>query len=116
MLELATLGGARALGLEDEVGSLEVGKRADVTVVDLRGLHATPAPDERPQDVLGPLVYAARASDVVHVLIDGRLLVRDGQLRTLDAAAVAASARAHAARLAADLGSPSPSPSGRGSG
>ncbi|MBF5044315.1 5'-deoxyadenosine deaminase [Aggregicoccus sp. 17bor-14] len=104
VVEMATLGGARALGLEDEVGSLEVGKRADVTVVDLRALHATPAPDERPQDVLGPLVYAARASDVVHVLIDGRPVLMDRQLRTLDADDVAERARTHARRLAERAG------------
>jgi cytosine/adenosine deaminase-related metal-dependent hydrolase len=98
VLEMATLGGARALGLEAEVGSLEEGKRADITVVDLSGLHVTPS---RPEDVLGPLVYAARASDVVHVLIDGRLVLKDRVLLTLDEAAVTASARQHAERLVA---------------
>ncbi len=95
VLEMATLEGARALGLEQEVGSLEEGKRADVTVVDLRGLHTLPAPENIP----GVLVHAARASDVVHVLIDGRLVLKDRQLLTLDAAEVAESARRHAARL-----------------
>ena len=98
VLEMATLGGARALGLEAELGSLEAGKRADLTVVDLSGLHATPS---APADVLGPLVYAARASDVVHVLIDGRLVLKDRALLTLDEASVGASARQHAARLTA---------------
>ncbi|MDY7228546.1 5'-deoxyadenosine deaminase [Hyalangium rubrum] len=95
VLEMATLEGARALGLEQEVGSLEVGKRADVTVVDLRGLHATPSPE----NVLGTLVHAARATDVTHVLIDGRPVLKDRQLLTLDAHEVAESARKHSARI-----------------
>jgi cytosine/adenosine deaminase-related metal-dependent hydrolase len=98
VLEMATLGGARALGLEAEVGSLEEGKRADVTVVDLSGLHTTPSD---PEDVLGPLVYAARSSDVVHVLIDGRLVLEDRVLRTLDEPSVVANARTHATRVVA---------------
>jgi 5-methylthioadenosine/S-adenosylhomocysteine deaminase len=95
VLEMATLEGARALGLEHEVGSLEEGKRADITVVDVRGLHALPVPE----NVLGVLVHAARSTDVSHVLIDGRLVLKDRQLLTLDARQVAESARAHAARL-----------------
>lgn len=98
VLEMATLGGARALGLEAELGSLEEGKRADITVVDLSGLHSTPSD---PEDVLSPLVYAAHATDVVHVLIDGRPVLKDRALVTLDEAAVATSARQHSARLAA---------------
>jgi 5-methylthioadenosine/S-adenosylhomocysteine deaminase len=104
VLEMATLGGARALGLEAELGSLEVGKRADVTVVDLSGLHALPSD---PADVLSPLVYATRASDVVHVVIDGRLVLKDRTLLTLDAASVAANARHHSARLTARARPPS---------
>jgi 5-methylthioadenosine/S-adenosylhomocysteine deaminase len=96
VLEMATLGGARALGLEAELGSLEEGKRADVTVVDLSGLHSTPSD---PRDVLSPLVYAARATDVVHVLIDGRPVLKDRALITLDEAAVASSARKHSERI-----------------
>ncbi|WP_075006994.1 5'-deoxyadenosine deaminase [Stigmatella aurantiaca] len=95
VLEMATLEGARALGLEAEVGSLEVGKRADVTVVDLRGLHVTPVP----RDVMGALVHAARSTDVSHVVIDGRLVLKDGKLLTLDPAEVADNARRHASRI-----------------
>jgi cytosine/adenosine deaminase-related metal-dependent hydrolase len=74
-LELATLGGARALGLAHEIGSLVPGKRADVIVVDARALHATPSAD--PASLL---VYALRGSDVRDVLVDGRLLVRGRRL------------------------------------
>jgi cytosine/adenosine deaminase-related metal-dependent hydrolase len=80
VLELATLGGARALGLQNELGSIEPGKRADLIVVDLEAAHAMPAGD----DVVGQLVHCARASDVRHVVIDGKLVMRDRQLLTLD--------------------------------
>ncbi len=96
VLEMATLGGARALGLEAELGSLEEGKRADITVVDLSDLHSTPS---NPKDVLSPLVYAARSTDVVHVLIEGKPVLKDGVLLTLDAAAVASQARQQAERV-----------------
>src|SRR5262249_9001299 len=72
VLELATMGGARALGLQDQIGSLEVGKKADVIVVDLRNAHATPAPDP-----ISAIVYAAQSRDVRHVFVDGRHLVSE---------------------------------------
>jgi len=78
VLELATLGGARALGLENEIGSIEPGKKADLVVLDLTGPHAVPEEAE----VISRLVYAARASDVRHVIVDGRTVVRDGKLKT----------------------------------
>jgi 5-methylthioadenosine/S-adenosylhomocysteine deaminase len=96
VLELATLGGARALGLEAEIGSIEPGKRADLAVLDLSGPHATPGGD----DVCGQIVYSGRADDVRDVVIDGRMVMRERELLTLDAAAVAARARTHAARVA----------------
>ena len=67
-LTMATLGGARALGLENEVGSLEPGKRADLCVVRLGDLHS--APSYQP---FNALVYAARASDVVCTMIGGEV-------------------------------------------
>ena len=79
VLRMATKGGARALGLENEIGSLEVGKRADVTILDLERLHTTPRPD-----VVSTVVYAAEARDVRTVLIEGRVVLLDGELRTLD--------------------------------
>ncbi len=88
VLALATINGARALGLQGEIGSLEEGKRADVISVDLSGVHLAPAGD----DLHATLVYCARASDVRDVLVDGRVLVRDRQLKTLDAAALARAA------------------------
>ena len=96
VLEMATLGGARALGLEREIGSLEEGKRADISVVDLRGEHSIPASD----DVVAQLVYSGRATDVRHVVIDGQLVMRNRELLTLDLPAISAAASEQARRLA----------------
>ena len=91
--------GARALGLEGEVGSLEVGKRADVTVVELGRLHTTPRPKSSRR-----IVYAAEARDVRDVLIDGRVVLRDGELQTLDEREVVAEATRQYELLAARSG------------
>ncbi len=96
--ELATLAGARALGLEAEVGSLEVGKRGDVVVIDVDRLHVVPTADP-----YSMLVYAARASDVRDVVVDGRVVVRAQELLTLDKGATIARARAARRRLDARL-------------
>jgi 5-methylthioadenosine/S-adenosylhomocysteine deaminase len=87
VLRMATLDGARALGLEGEVGSLEAGKLADITVLELGRLHTTPRPE-----VVSTVVYAAEARDVRDVLIDGRVVLRDGHLETLDEREVVAEA------------------------
>jgi len=94
-LELATLGGARALGLESEIGSIEVGKCADLIAIDLGGPHAQP--DDA--DLVSRIVYSARAADVRHVIVDGRIVVRDGELQTADVAEIRRDANAAAARL-----------------
>jgi cytosine/adenosine deaminase-related metal-dependent hydrolase len=94
IVRIATLGGAAALGLADQIGSLETGKRGDVIAVDLSALHTVPT--------TGPwsaIAYAARAGDVRHVAVDGALVVRDGALRTLEVARVRDQARAAAARV-----------------
>ena len=78
VLRMATADGARALGLDGEIGSLEVGKRADITVLDLERIHTTPRPD-----VVSTIVYAAEAADVRTVLIEGRLVLQDGELKTV---------------------------------
>ena len=95
VLELATLGGARALGLEAEIGSIEVGKRADLVALDLSGPHGQPADAEIPSR----LVYAARGADVRHVLVDGRVVVRGSRLVTTDLAEIREKANAAARRL-----------------
>ncbi|HEX8722287.1 MAG TPA: 5'-deoxyadenosine deaminase [Pyrinomonadaceae bacterium] len=96
VLWMATLGGARALGLEAEVGSLEPGKRADITVLELGRLHTTPRPE-----VVSTVVYAAEARDVRDVLIDGRVVLRGGELTTLDEREVVAEASRQYELLAA---------------
>jgi len=97
VLELATLGGARALGLESEIGSIEVGKRADLIALDLDGPHAQPDG----ADLVSRIVYSARAADVRHVVVDGRIVVRDGVLKTADLSKIRATANTEARRLAA---------------
>ena len=79
VLQMATLKGAKALGLDQSTGSLEVGKQADVIVVNTRQPHLTPIyrPDSH-------IVYAARGSDVETVIVAGRLLLDHGQLTTID--------------------------------
>jgi cytosine/adenosine deaminase-related metal-dependent hydrolase len=94
-LELATLGGARAMGLENEIGSVEAGKRADLIVLDLSGPHAQP----EEADLVSRIVYSARAADVRHVIVDGRVVVKDGALRTADVTEIARDANTHARRL-----------------
>jgi len=79
VVEMATILGARALKLENEIGSLEVGKRADLILLDLDGVHTLPE-----GNVYAQIVYAASASDVRTVVIDGEVVMRDRQLLTLD--------------------------------
>ena len=98
--ELATIGGARVLGLDHLVGSLEVGKRADMAVVALDCVHNVPHFTLAPDNVYSQLVYAAKGSDVRHVLIDGRWVMRDKVLLTIDEAQV----RAEAQRIAGQVG------------
>jgi len=89
-LAMATIEGARALGMEDEIGSIEVGKRADLIVVSADGLHQQPhPPTENPYSLL---VYATKASDVETVVVDGRVVVRSGDVLTLDESGVLAKA------------------------
>ncbi len=105
VLEMATLGGARALGLEHEIGSLEPGKQADLAVVDLQMPHVQPL-GPASEDVVTALVYASQASDVRHVFVAGRQLLRDGELVMLDESALVADAQrdARAVRERAGLG------------
>ena len=79
-LRMATIDGARAMGLEREIGSLEEGKRADVVVLDVASLHSTP----KPLDLTSAIVYSAAAADVQTTIIDGQLVMKDRELLTLD--------------------------------
>ncbi len=99
VLEMATLGGARALGMETEIGSLEVGKRADIVLVDLGAARLHPI-----YDPVSHLVYAAKGADVRDVVIEGRLVVSKRDVLTLDEKAVLAEATRLRAQISASLG------------
>lgn len=83
-LAMATIYGARAIGLDHLIGSLEPGKRADVVVMDGRALHQMPVLETTATNVYSRLVYTSRASDVRHVWVNGKQLVRDGHLLSVD--------------------------------
>lgn len=87
-LEMATLGGARVLGLERITGSLEPGKRADLIVVSMKGARQTPM-----YNPVSHLVYVTRGDDVQTTIVNGQVLMRDRRVLTLDEPAVLAEAR-----------------------
>jgi 5-methylthioadenosine/S-adenosylhomocysteine deaminase len=97
---MATIEGARALGIDHLTGSLEAGKRADLAMVTLDCVHNVPHFDLSTDNTYSQLVYAAKAHDVLHVMIDGRWVMRDGELLTIDEAQV----RAEAQRIATQVG------------
>ena len=99
VLWMATRAGARTLGLEHEIGSLEAGKKADVIVVDRHRPHLAPGPDP-----YSTLVYAVRGSDVRTTIVDGELLVDDFAPVRVDRAEITAEARRAARDLAMRAG------------
>ena len=96
---MATREGARALGQEGEIGSIEPGKRADLLLIDRGDPHLVPAPDP-----WSAIVYSARGTDVRSVVVDGELLVHEFALTRMDAVEVSRSAEAAAAELAGRAG------------
>ncbi|MBV9926469.1 MAG: amidohydrolase [Acidobacteria bacterium] len=97
-LSMATIGGASALHMESEIGSLEEGKRADIVVVGLDSLHQTPR-----YSVYSHLVYATKASDVRTVVIEGRVVMRERRLLTLNEPLIKQKARAIRERISRSL-------------
>jgi 5-methylthioadenosine/S-adenosylhomocysteine deaminase len=85
---MATVGGARALGLDSLCGTIEVGKRADLILVDLNTVHNQPI-----NDVLSQLVHCAKASDVQTVIVDGEILMRERRLTRHDEKKILSDAR-----------------------
>jgi 5-methylthioadenosine/S-adenosylhomocysteine deaminase len=83
-LELATIAGAKALGLDKEIGSLEVGKKADITLVNFRQAHLAPTVGGRHSNLMALLVFSCSAGDVDTVIVDGNVVVRHGRLQTID--------------------------------
>jgi cytosine/adenosine deaminase-related metal-dependent hydrolase len=81
VFEMVTIAGARAIGHEHDLGSLEVGKKADLAVISIGGLHTWP---NRHTDVYSQLVYQVQASDVSLTMVDGQLVMKDRQLLTID--------------------------------
>jgi len=99
--ELATSSGARALHMEKEIGSIEGGKRADIVLVNRDALNQIPL-----YNVYSDLVYATKASDVQTVIINGRVVMRDRRLLTLDEAAIKEGARVFREKVIKSLGGP----------
>lgn len=101
LLEMITIEAAKVIGWDDEIGSIETGKRADVTTVDLRQAHLTPS-----LMIVHQLIYDAVGHDVKHVVVDGRILLRDRQILSVDLDAVLDNAehesRAYLARAGFD--------------
>jgi 5-methylthioadenosine/S-adenosylhomocysteine deaminase len=103
--ELATIRGAQALHLEKEIGSLEAGKRADILIIDRDTLNQIPL-----YNIYSDLVYATKASDVQTVIINGRIVMRDRRLLTLNETTVKTEARALRDKIIKSLATPAPSP------
>jgi 5-methylthioadenosine/S-adenosylhomocysteine deaminase len=102
-LEMATRLGARALHLDHLVGSLQPGLRADLIVVDLDRVHARPRYAREPESIYAQIVYAAKSTDVVDVMCNGRWLMRDRRLQTLDEQELMREASGQARRIDAFL-------------
>jgi 5-methylthioadenosine/S-adenosylhomocysteine deaminase len=81
---MVTTEAARALAMEDSIGSLEVGKRADVIIVDLDSPHMWPVLTGSIRNVAEHLVYSANAADVITTVVDGQVLMEDRSVLTLD--------------------------------
>ncbi len=93
-LRMATIEGAKALGLDDQIGSLEIGKRADLMMLNLNRLHTTPQPD-----LVSTIVYAAQSSEVELVMIDGKIVLREGAFTQLNELEVLSAANKQAAKI-----------------
>ena len=98
-LDMATIGGARALQMDRFIGSLETGKRADLITVSVSAARQTPL-----YDPISHLVYATRGDDVRTTIVDGKVLMKDRRVRTLDRASVISDANVLAAKVRAAVG------------
>ncbi|MFP7473493.1 5'-deoxyadenosine deaminase [Niallia taxi] len=81
VFRMATIGGAKAVGLEKEIGSIEVGKKADIAILNLQNFHTYPSYDVDP---ISRIVYSATRADVVTTIIDGRIVMENKIMRTID--------------------------------
>jgi 5-methylthioadenosine/S-adenosylhomocysteine deaminase len=101
VVEMATIGGARAVHLEKLIGSLEAGKKADLIVVDTTAPHATPM-----YNVYSQLVYALKATDVRSVVIGGNMVMEDRKMLTLDETAILVKANEYKKQIEKSLEAP----------
>ncbi|WP_432695912.1 amidohydrolase family protein [Marinobacterium sp. YM272] len=112
MLRLATLGGAEVLGLDDKIGSLEVGKRADMILLDIGAPNLTPyCLDEKGGNLLWNLVFSARGSNVTDVWVDGECLISDGEPTRVSQSLIVSQAQVTAHSLIARCDELPPNPS-----
>jgi 5-methylthioadenosine/S-adenosylhomocysteine deaminase len=100
VLRMATIEGAQAIGLGEEIGSLEAGKQADLILVDLREPNLSPILDSPIRNIVPNLVYAATGREVRLVMVAGQVLVREGVVQTADEATIRATAQEQAQALA----------------
>ena len=100
VLRMATIEGAQAIGLGDEIGSLEAGKEADIILVDLNAPNLMPVLDAPIRTIVPNLVYAASGHEVKTVLVAGQILMRDRQMLTIDEAAILTEAQSQAEAIA----------------
>jgi 5-methylthioadenosine/S-adenosylhomocysteine deaminase len=98
VVEMATIGGARALHLDKQIGSLETGKKADLILIDTGAPHATPM-----YNVYSELVYASKASDVRTVVVGGKLVMEDRRMLTLNETEILAKAQEYKKKISASL-------------
>lgn len=84
VIRMATINGAKALGLEKEIGSLEKGKKADIILIDLKKLHLTPYLVRKYFNILPNIIYAAQASDVDTVIVDGKIIMENRRLQNVN--------------------------------
>ena len=94
VLEMATINGAKALGLGDQIGSIETGKRADLIIVNMQKPHLTPA-----FNPVSHIVYAAEGSDVETTVIDGKIVMENRVVKSLNEEKIIRDANEHATKL-----------------
>lgn len=99
VIEMATIDGAAAIGLEREIGSIDIGKKADIIVLDYDNAFMTPI-----HNPVSAIVYSSLGHDVSSVVVDGRFVMRDGTVTSVDERAVRRQAQRHADALASRAG------------
>ena len=99
VVEMATIGSARVLGLDDRIGTLEVGKKADLIVIDMNKPHLTPL-----YNIHSHLVYAVNGADVTTAIINGKLVMENRRLLTIDEENAMEEVRRIASRVKRSLG------------